>query len=141
MYDFMDDEPNEFAGAKILYIEDNSDNRMLVRRILMVEDFVVVEAVDGKSGIELAKREHPDLILMDMNLPEIDGYELTRRVREQIPELAAVPIIAMTANVMHGDREKTLEAGCDGYIPKPIDVDALPGQVKKFLKEARARKR
>ncbi len=141
MYDFMDDEPNEFAGAKILYIEDNSDNRMLVRRILMVEDFVVVEAVDGKSGIELARREHPDLILMDMNLPEIHGYELTRRVREQIPELAAVPIIAMTANVMHGDREKTLEAGCDGYIPKPIDVDALPGQVKKFLKEARARKR
>jgi two-component system cell cycle response regulator DivK len=78
---------------------------------------------------------------MDMNLPEIDGYELTRRVREQIPELAAVPIIAMTANVMHGDREKTLEAGCDGYIPKPIDVDALPEQVKKFLKEARARKK
>lgn len=141
MYDFMDDEPNEFAGARILYIEDNSDNRMLVRRILMVEDFVVIEAVDGKSGIELAKREHPDLILMDMNLPEIDGYELTRRVREQIPELAAVPIIAMTANVMHGDREKTLEAGCDGYIPKPIDVDALPEQVKKFLKEARARKK
>ncbi|MDY0019068.1 MAG: response regulator [Anaerolineae bacterium] len=141
MYDFMDDEPNEFAGARILYIEDNSDNRMLVRRILMVEDFVVIEAIDGKSGIELAKREHPDLILMDMNLPEIDGYELTRRVREQIPELAAVPIIAMTANVMHGDREKTLEAGCDGYIPKPIDVDALPEQVKKFLKEARARKK
>ena len=66
---------------------------------------------------------------------------LFRSVREQIPELAAVPIIAMTANVMHGDREKTLEAGCDGYIPKPIDVDALPEQVKKFLKEARARKK
>ena len=137
MYDFLDDEPNEFAGATILYIEDNPDNRLLVRRILMVEDFVVLEAADGKTGIELARTNRPDLILMDMNLPEIDGYELTRRVREEIPELDAFPIIAMTANVMHGDREKTLEAGCDGYIPKPIDVDALPEQVRKFLRASK----
>ncbi len=120
-------------GAKILYIEDNPDNRLLVRRILMVEDYEVVEAEDGPSGIEAALRERPDLILMDMNLPEMDGYELTRRLRE-LPELAGTPIIAMTANVMHGDREKSLEAGCDGYIPKPIDVDALPHQIEQFLR-------
>ncbi len=120
-------------GAKILYIEDNPDNRLLVRRILMVEDYEVVEAEDGPSGIEAALNERPDLILMDMNLPEMDGYELTRRLRE-LPELAGTPIIAMTANVMHGDREKSLEAGCDGYIPKPIDVDALPRQIEQFLR-------
>ncbi len=120
-------------GAKILYIEDNPDNRLLVRRILMVEDYEVVEAEDGPSGIEAALRERPDLILMDMNLPEMDGYELTRRLRE-LPELDGTPIIAMTANVMHGDREKSLEAGCDGYIPKPIDVDALPRQIEQFLR-------
>ncbi len=119
-------------NAKILYIEDNADNRLLVRRILMVEGYEVLEAEDGKTGIELAMHEQPDLVLMDMNLPEVDGYELTRLMREK-PELQNIPIIAMTANVMHGDREKTLEAGCDGYIPKPIDVDALPTQVEKFL--------
>ncbi len=125
-------------GAKILYIEDNPDNRLLVCRILMVEGYEVLEAEEGETGIQLAVEEQPDLILMDMNLPEVDGYELTRRVRE-IPELQDVPVIAMTANVMHGDREKTLEAGCDGYIPKPIDVDKLPQQVEEFLK-AKGRK-
>jgi two-component system cell cycle response regulator DivK len=120
-------------GAKILYIEDNPGNRMLVRRILLVEDYDVFEAEDGPTGIEIALREKPDLILMDMNLPDLDGYELTRRMRA-IPELATVPIIAMTANVMQGDREKTLEAGCSGYIPKPIDVDELPNQIARFLK-------
>ncbi len=122
---------------KILYIEDNPGNRLLVSRILMVEDYEIIEAEDGPTGIDLAVSEKPDLILMDMNLPDIDGYELTRRMRE-IPELRSIPIIAMTANVMHGDREKSLEAGCDGYIPKPIDVDALPRQIEKFLR-ARAK--
>jgi len=117
---------------KILYIEDNPGNRMLVRRILMVEDYNVIEAEDGRTGIELALREKPELILMDMNLPEVDGYELTKQIRA-IPELKGIPIIAMTANVMLGDKEKTLEAGCDGYIPKPIDVDELPRQIRKFL--------
>jgi two-component system cell cycle response regulator DivK len=120
-------------GAKILYIEDNPGNRMLVQRILLVEDYDVFEAEDGPTGIEIALREKPDLILMDMNLPDLDGYELTRRMRA-IPELAHIPIIAMTANVMQGDREKTLAAGCSGYIPKPIDVDELPNQVARFLK-------
>lgn len=121
-------------GAKILYIEDNFANRMLVSRILMVEDYEVFEAEDGPTGIELAMKEKPDLILMDVNLPDIDGYELTAKMRE-IPELADTPIIAMTANVMQGDREKSLNAGCDGYIPKPIDVDSLPGQIADFLEK------
>ncbi len=120
-------------GAKILYIEDNPGNRTLVQRILLVEDYDVFEAEDGPTGIEIALREKPDLILMDMNLPDIDGKELTRRMRA-IPELANIPIIAMTANVMQGDREKTLAAGCSGYIPKPIDVDELPNQIARFLK-------
>lgn len=120
-------------GAKILYIEDNETNRLLVRRILMVEDYEVIEAADGPTGLELLKTVRPDLILMDMNLPDVDGYEMTRRIRE-VPDYNAIPIIAMTANVMMGDREKTLQAGCDGYIPKPIDVDALPEQLEKFLK-------
>lgn len=122
-------------GSKILYIEDSPSNRLLVKRILMAEDFDVLEAEDGKVGIEIARAERPDLILMDMNLPDIDGYEMTRRIRA-MPELADVPVVAMTANVMHGDREKTLEAGCVGYIPKPIDVDALPSQVAHFLYKA-----
>jgi two-component system cell cycle response regulator DivK len=121
-------------GAKILYIEDNFANRMLVSRILKVEDYEVFEAEDGPTGIELAMKEKPDLILMDVNLPDIDGYELTAKMRE-IPELADTPIIAMTANVMQGDREKSLKAGCDGYIPKPIDVDVLPDQIADFLEK------
>lgn len=126
------DEQTSGRGEKILYIEDNPGNRMLVRRILMVEDFIIVEAEDGSLGIEAALREKPDLILMDMNLPEMDGYELTKKLRS-ISELDGIPIIAMTANVMLGDKEKTLEAGCDGYIPKPIDVDELPRQIRRFL--------
>jgi two-component system, cell cycle response regulator DivK len=121
-------------GTKILYIEDNFANRMLVSRILKVEDYEVLEAEDGPTGIELAMKEKPDLILMDVNLPDIDGYELTMKMRE-IPELADTPIIAMTANVMQGDREKSLNAGCDGYIPKPIDVDVLPDQIADFLEK------
>lgn len=119
-------------GVKILYIEDSPSNRLLVRRILSFEHYEVLEAGDGVVGIELAKREHPDLILMDMNLPDVDGYEVTKNIRAT-PELADIPIVAMTANVMEGDREKALNAGCVGYIPKPIDVDALPRLVKGFL--------
>ncbi len=119
-------------GEKILYIEDNPGNRLLVQRVLLVDDYVVMEAETGRAGIECALREKPDLILMDMNLPETDGYELTKKIRA-LPELEGIPIIAMTANVMMGDKEKTLEAGCNGYIPKPIDVDALPRQIREFL--------
>jgi len=118
--------------ATILYVEDNFDNRMLVRRVLEAEGYRVVEAEDGTQGIERLKSEIPDLVLMDINLPEVDGYEVTKRFK-QLPSMAKVPVIAMTANVMKGDREKTLAAGCDGYIPKPIDIDTLPDQIAKFL--------
>ncbi len=116
----------------ILYIEDNAENRLLVKRVLEVEGFQVLEADSGASGLKAAQTARLDLILMDINLPEIDGYELTHRLK-QMPHLAGVPVVAITANVMKGDREKTLAAGCDGYIQKPIDVDQLPMQIARFL--------
>lgn len=116
----------------ILYIEDNPENRLLVKRVLEVEGFQVIEADSGISGLKAAQTAKLDLILMDINLPEIDGYELTHRLK-QMPHLAGVPVVAITANVMKGDREKTLAAGCDGYIQKPIDVDQLPVQIARFL--------
>jgi two-component system cell cycle response regulator DivK len=116
----------------ILYIEDNPENRLLVRRVLEIEGYRVIEADSGKTGLQKAETMTPDLVLMDINLPEIDGYELTHRLK-QMPDLAGVPVVAMTANVMKGDREKTLAAGCDGYIQKPIDVDQLPLQIARFL--------
>ena len=121
-------------SKRILYIEDNPENRLLMRRVLMAEGYVVEEALDGNSGLQQAVESPPDLILIDINLPEIDGYEVTARLK-QLPNLTGVPIIAVTANVMKGDREKTLAAGCDGYIQKPIDVDLLPSQIESFLKK------
>ena len=118
---------------RILYIEDNSDNRLLIRRVLQAEGYTMLEAADGSSGLKIAGEEQPDLILVDINLPEIDGYEVTARLK-QLPGLGHVPVIAITANVMKGDREKTLAAGCDGYIQKPVDVDLLPSQIEHFLK-------
>ncbi|MFN8596465.1 MAG: response regulator [Anaerolineae bacterium] len=119
-------------SKRILYIEDNPDNRMLVRRVLQVEGYTIFEAVDGNEGLAKAAELQPDLILMDINLPELDGYEVTARLK-QLPGMGRVPIIAVTANVMKGDREKTLAAGCDGYIQKPIDIDLLPGQIERFI--------
>ena len=121
-------------SKRILYIEDNPENRLLMRRVLMAEGYVVEEASDGNSGLQKAAESPPDLILMDINLPEIDGYEVTARLK-QLPNMSGVPIIAVTANVMKGDREKTLAAGCDGYIQKPIDIDLLPSQIESFLKK------
>jgi two-component system cell cycle response regulator DivK len=121
-------------SKRILYIEDNPENRMLMRRVLMAEGYEVEEATDGQAGMQKAAESPPDLILMDINLPEIDGYEVTARLK-QLPNMSGVPIIAVTANVMKGDREKTLAAGCDGYIQKPIDIDLLPSQIESFLKK------
>jgi len=122
------------AGPRILYIEDNRDNRMLVRRVLEVEGYTMVEAADSRIALRAARAERFDLILVDINLPEVDGYEVTARLKE-LDTLEDVPIIAITANVMKGDREKTLAAGCSGYIQKPIDVDLLPMQVAAFLEK------
>ena len=122
------------SDVHILYVEDNPANRMLVKRVLEAEGFSMIEAIDGPSGLEIAAQTRPDLILLDINLPEIDGYELAKRFRDT-PGLQHVPILAVTANVMKGDRERTLAAGCDGYIQKPIDIDRLPEQVKTALKK------
>jgi two-component system, cell cycle response regulator DivK len=116
----------------ILYIEDNPDNRLLVYRVLKADGFIVHGVPDGPSGLEFVRDQVPDLILMDINLPHIDGYTMTARLKE-IESLAQVPIIALTANVMKGDREKTIAAGCDGYIQKPINVDRLADQIRSFL--------
>jgi two-component system cell cycle response regulator DivK len=120
----------------VLYVEDDFQNRVLVRRVLEASGFTVIEAENGFRGMELAKDLLPDLILMDINLPEMDGYEVTSRLKT-VTSLANVPIVAMTANVMKGDREKTLAAGCDGYIQKPIDVDSLPQQIRQFINARR----
>ena len=119
----------------ILYVEDNTENRLLIRRILQAEGFAVLEAAGALQALEIIQTQRPDLILMDINLPEMDGYTLTARFKA-MPHLGKVPIVALTANVMRGDRERTLEAGCDGYIQKPIDVDLLPEQVNRFLHNA-----
>jgi two-component system cell cycle response regulator DivK len=124
------------SDNNILYIEDNPGNRMLVRRILEAEGYTVTEATDGPSGLEIAAQEQFNLILLDINLPEIDGYDLAKRMRG-MPNLDDVPILAVTANVMQGDKERTLAAGCDGFIPKPIDVDKLPELVKMALDRGR----
>ncbi len=121
-------------SKRILYIEDNLENRLLIRRVLTAEGYIVEEASDGRCGLQQAAESPPDLILIDINLPEIDGYEVTARLK-QLPNLTGVPIIAVTANVMKGDREKTLAAGCDGYIQKPIDIDLLPSQIESFFKK------
>jgi two-component system cell cycle response regulator DivK len=121
------------AGESILYIEDNFENRILIKRVLEAEGYLVIEADNGKTGLKLASEKSPDLILMDINLPDIDGYDCTAKLRE-LESTSSIPIIALTANAMEGDQEKALDAGCDGYIPKPIDVDGLPEQVAGFLK-------
>jgi len=116
----------------VLYIEDDFQNRVLVRRVLEASGFSILEAENGTTGLQVAQKHVPDLILIDINLPEMDGYEVTSRLKG-MAALAHVPIVALTANVMKGDREKTLAAGCDGYIQKPIDVDLLPEQINRFL--------
>jgi two-component system cell cycle response regulator DivK len=118
----------------ILYVEDNQDNRVLVRRVLEAAGYRVLEAADGRAGIEMATAERPALILMDISLPGVDGFQVTAQLKA-MQELRDVPIIALTANVMRGDRERTLEAGCSGYIQKPIDIDLLPEQVVAFLRK------
>ena len=120
----------------ILYIDDNSENRLLISRILMAEDYDMVEADTGNKGFDLAKEVIPDLILMDINLPDIDGYTCTAKIRKE-ETIKHIPIIALTANAMVGDKEKALEAGCDGYITKPVDIDALPSVIERHMKKVR----
>lgn len=118
--------------TSILYVEDNPGNRILVQRILTAEGYDVIFAENGREALSLVDTTKFNLILMDINLPDIDGYTLTAQLRE-MHQIKDIPIIALTANVMKGDRERSLEAGCDGYIQKPVDVDALPQQIEKYL--------
>lgn len=125
----MDGQPSQ-----VLYIEDNFDNRVLVRRILAAEGYEVLEAEDAESGLEIARREQPDLVMIDINLPNLDGLTLTSMMKAD-PDLGHIPVVAVTANVMKGDRERTLAAGCDGYIQKPIDIDEFPRRVARYLQQ------
>ena len=120
-------------GTRILVIEDNPANMELVRYVLEAFGYTVSAAVDGESGLELARAEPPDLVICDLQLPGIDGIEVAKRLKAQ-PALARVPLIAVTAYAMVGDRERVLAAGFDGYISKPIDPQTFAPQIAAFLK-------
>ncbi|MEM6282162.1 MAG: response regulator [Chloroflexota bacterium] len=118
--------------SKVLYIEDNPHNMRLVRKMLKMGGYDVVEAMTGKAGIEMAAQERPNLILLDINLPDMDGIEVCQRLRGS-EETSWIPVVALTANAMHGDRERFLESGMDGYLPKPITRNELLTTVSQFL--------
>ena len=122
------------SRGRILHVEDNADNRHLVRRVLESEGYEVIEAANGHQALERLEAQAIDLALMDINMPDIDGYTLATRIRAT-PRYAGLPILAMTANVMRGDRERSLDAGCDGYIQKPIDIDTLSFQLERYLRK------
>jgi CheY-like chemotaxis protein len=121
--------------TKILLVEDSEMSRDMLARRLARRGYEVVIAVDGGQGVTLARTEAPDLILMDMNLPVLDGSEATRQLRAA-PATRSIPIIALTAHAMSGDREKALEAGCDDYDTKPIELERLLGKIEVLLKKA-----
>ena len=121
--------------TRILYVEDNDDNIYMLRRRLERKGIEVIVASDGAQGIAAAEREHPDLILMDLSLPVIDGWEAARRLKAS-PTTARVPIVALTAHAMAGDREKALAAGCDEYDTKPVDFPGLTAKIDAILKRA-----
>jgi signal transduction histidine kinase len=118
---------------KVLYVEDDPACMLLVHRLLESEGFQVLTTSDGLSATEFAMYERPDLILMDINIGGLDGYEVTTKLRS-VPELDSIPIVAVTAATLDGDRERALATGCNGYISKPIDVDTFPDRVREFLK-------
>ena len=118
--------------VKILYAEDNEDNIYLLTRRLGRKGFEVVVAKNGREALTLARSERPDLILMDLNLPVLDGWEATRQLKSS-PELQAIAVIALTSHAMAGDREKALAAGCDDYDTKPIDLTRLLGKISARL--------
>jgi two-component system cell cycle response regulator DivK len=121
-------------GSNILYIEDNPDNMMLVKRALEARGYKLLQALNGLDGVTTAEKEDVDLILLDINLPDIDGYEVARRIRSSSKHaLAYVPIIAVTANALKGDAEKALAAGCDVYMSKPINIRELWARVEAFV--------
>jgi two-component system cell cycle response regulator DivK len=122
--------------GKILIVEDNEDSRELVVKVLKNKGFVTVEASDGEEAIEKAVKEKPELILLDISIPKLNGYEVAKRLKS-LEEFGEIPIVALTAHAMKGDREKVIAAGFEGYISKPINVRELADQVRSFLKGKR----
>jgi len=116
---------------KVLVVEDVDFNRELIVQLLE-DKYHVIEAVNGQEGVELAERERPDLILMDLSLPVMDGWEATRRLKAN-DDLRSIPVIALTAHAMMGEKEKALTAGCDDYLVKPLDEDELMARIAKYL--------
>lgn len=121
------------SKQKILVIEDNPLNMELVKRLLSKADFELFMADNAETGIEIAQKEQPDLILMDISLPGMDGLTATQHLKSD-PETINIPIVALTAHVMKGDKEKALAAGCDGYMPKPIDTQSFVQEVSSYIK-------
>jgi two-component system cell cycle response regulator DivK len=120
------------SKRRILIVEDNHDNMMLITDLLQTLEYVVIQADDGQSGVALAEAEAPDLILMDLSLPVMDGWTATRLIKSN-PALQHIPIIALTAHAMVGDRERALAAGCDDYLAKPIDLSLLTVKITKLM--------
>lgn len=120
------------SNGRILVVEDNRDNMMLVSDILRSLNYEVLQAVDGRRGIDMALAEKPDLILMDLSLPQINGWEATRQIKSN-PDLKHIPIVALTAHAMVGDRERAFEAGCDDYVTKPINMPDLLSKLHRLL--------
>ena len=119
---------------RILIVEDQEDNRVIMRDVLSAAGYDLIEALNGEDGVELAQRERPDLILMDIQLPVIDGYEATRRIKG-FAELKSIPIIAVTSYALSGDDEKARLAGCDGYVAKPFSPRELLASVREYLSD------
>ncbi len=119
-------------AIKILLVEDNEMNRDMLTRRLVRRGFEVLAAIDGAEGLDRARTDGPSLILMDMSLPVLDGWEATRRLKAD-PATRLIPVIALTAHAMPGDREKALDAGCDDYDTKPVEFDRLVGKIEMFL--------
>lgn len=120
-------------NGRILVIEDNMDNMTLIADVLLSLEYNVIQAPDGVQGVQKAISERPDLILMDLSLPRLDGWKATRQIKAH-PDLRQIPIIALTAHAMAGDRERALEAGCDDYLSKPINLRELANKLEKYLK-------
>jgi len=125
-------------NEKILIVEDNPRNMRLITMTLRAKGYTLLEATDGEEALDMAVRERPDLIIMDIELPKINGLAVTRKLRKT-PEFSHVPIIAVTAWAMKGDRERVIEAGCDAYLPKPINTRELPEVIAAMLLQQRAK--
>lgn len=125
------------SDATILYVEDDPVNMALVRKLLRNEGFSVLEARNGWEGLAVAERDQPDLILMDMNMPDLDGYQATRRLK-RMPALKHIPVVALTANAMDGDRQRSLESGCEGHITKPLNINTFIEEIRDYLMQGRS---